>query len=259
MKITAKNLGYSIKDKSIVRDISLEFLSDEISLILGPNGAGKSTLLKLLSGQLKPTTGEIFYDGIRLSEMALIDLAQIRAILSQNTEVAFPLTVEQIVTMGRYPHIRTATAKENYEICMAAMAFFNIETFAKRNYLTLSGGEQQRVHFARVAAQIWPSSVKTPKVLFLDEPLTHLDIYYQNMFLTKIRELMDFQELVLVGIVHDLNLASNFGDKLCFLKNGTIQHFGTAEESFTTETIYQSFGLKGNIFNDPNGKKLITF
>lgn len=257
--IKTKDLHYKIKDKQLIEGLSLTFESNEITMIVGPNGAGKSTLIQLLSQQLEPTSGQIEFYGRPTAELATEKMAKKRAVLSQNTAMAFPLTVKEVVMMGRYPHFAGKPRQQDEEICMESMALFNISEMKDRNYLTLSGGEQQRVHFARIAAQIWPEGSDATKILLLDEPLTYLDIFYQYEFLRIIKQLMEVQNMIVIGVVHDLNLAYQFADKVAMLANGKLVSFDDPANVFTPQNIKFTFKVKAKILQDDKGGKHLSF
>jgi len=154
-------------------------------------------------------------------------LAKRRAVLSQAIEVAIPLSVREVVMMGRYPHFGGSPAPTDHKLVDELMEFVDVTEFAPRNYQTLSGGERQRVNFARVLAQVWPTEHQTSefprcRYLFLDEPLTFLDIHHQIDFMKKVRDFAAATDAVTIGVVHDLNLAAKFADRLYMLKDGRI-------------------------------------
>jgi iron complex transport system ATP-binding protein len=158
-------------------------------------------------------------------------------------DIAFPLTVREIVMMGRYPHFVQQPTKNDEAICNEAMLFFDISPMADRNYLTLSGGEKQRVQFARVAAQVW-STTPECKYLLLDEPLTFLDVFYQFDFMKKVKKIIHDRTIVVVGVVHDLNLASKFADQITLLHSGNVIASGTKEEVLTKDNIKLAYQLE---------------
>jgi iron complex transport system ATP-binding protein len=242
--LTAQNISYSAGKKQLLDNLSLTFEPGKINLIIGPNGAGKSTLIKVLSGMLKPSTGSIFYG---INEMSVAALAKFRAVLSQNTDLAFPLTVKEIVMMGRYPHFKSNPSLADAQICDEVMRFFDVTDFAERNFLTLSGGEKQRVHFARVAAQIWQQNSKVLSYLFLDEPLAFLDIFYQIDFMNKLLALTQQKNIVVIGVVHDLNIAGKYADKLVLINNGKVLADGDKQTVLTSENIFSAYHLKPEI------------
>src|SRR6266404_9699597 len=153
--LQASNVTYSIGNKTLISDVSLTFAPGKLHLIIGPNGAGKSTLIKVLARLLRPQTGRVEYEGVDIQNANESDLAKRRAVLSQAVEVAFPMTVREIVMMGRYPHFGGRPGPADERVVDDLMAFFDVTEFSDRDYQTLSGGERQRVNFARVLAQLW--------------------------------------------------------------------------------------------------------
>lgn len=170
--LSVQNIHYKIGNKVLLDNVSVDFHSKKINIIIGPNGAGKSTLIKIICQQLRPNSGTILYDNKNSYQITLSELSRIRAVLSQNIEVAFPITVKEVVMMGRYPHFTSKPSKKDIEACEETMTFFDVLIMADRNYMTLSGGEKQRVQFARVLAQIWYPIENSHRYLLLDEPLT---------------------------------------------------------------------------------------
>src|SRR5256714_14806063 len=160
--LQASNVTFRIGDKALISDVSLTFQPGQLHLIIGPNGAGKSTLIKVLARLLRPQTGKIEYEGVNVEATGEADLARRRAVLSQAVEVAFPLTVREVVMMGRYPHFGGRPGPADEKIVDDLMAFFDVTEFSDRDYLTLSGGERQRVNFARVLAQLWQITPAPP-------------------------------------------------------------------------------------------------
>src|SRR5436190_22783842 len=153
--LEASNITFRVGNKELISDVSLTFEPGKLHLIIGPNGAGKSTLIKIFARLLRPQTGVIEYEGVDVRDAAESDLARRRAVLSQAVEVAFPLSVREVVMMGRYPHFGTRPGPVDEKIADELMDFFEVTEFSDRNYQTLSGGERQRVNFARVLAQLW--------------------------------------------------------------------------------------------------------
>src|SRR6202789_40136 len=192
--LTATDLVFRASGRVLIDHFSACFEPGRLHLIMGANGAGKSTLIKLLARLLEPGGGRILYDGTDVARWSERELAQRRAVLSQAVEVAFSIPVRELVMMGRYPHFgaRPGTedlhiCDEDLHICDEVMQFFDVTDMADRSYGTLSGGEKQRVQFARVLAQIWRPLDGSIRHLVLDEPLTFLDIRHQIDFMEKIR------------------------------------------------------------------------
>jgi len=257
--ISIRNLHYSVGKATIIKDISIDLLPGKCTMILGPNGSGKSTFLKLFSGAAVPDSGEIIYEDQKLSSIRKEEMAKVRAVLSQSNELSFPLTVSEVVMMGRYPHFDFSPSANDYKTVGEVIEMLNLTGFAERNYLTLSGGEKQRVQFARVLSQIWKAPANTITYLFMDEPLTGLDINYQQEFL-KIAKSLLTDKLVLVAVMHDINLASQYGDELIILKEGTVAAAGSAEEVLNADLIKDVFGVSSVFIENPfTGKPLMIY
>jgi iron complex transport system ATP-binding protein len=245
--IEAVDITYSVGLRELISRVSAEFAPGRLHLIIGPNGAGKSTLVKLLSRSLRPQSGSIRYDGADIRDFNEVDLAKRRAVLSQAVEVAFPLTVREVVMMGRYPHFGGRPGPLDSEIVGDMMAFFDVTEFADRDYLTLSGGEKQRVNFARVLGQLWQPHDGTNepcRFLFLDEPLTFLDIHHQIEFMRKVREFASKPDVVTVGVIHDLNLAARFADQIVVMDNARIVASGAPSSVLNAESIRSVFNVE---------------
>ncbi len=248
--LAAKNISYSIGNIKLLHDVSVNFLPGKLNLVIGPNGAGKSTLIKILCGQLQPQQGSVLYGNCDIASIPLAARARMRAVLSQHIELAFPLKVAEVVMMGRYPHFTGTPTAQDHTACEEAMRFFDIDSMAARDYTTLSGGEQQRVHFARVAAQVWHPVAQGCRLLILDEPLTFLDVRYQFDFMHKVKALLQSPDLLVVGVVHDLNLAAKFAHHITLLHQGKVQAFGSRDEVLTKEHIKTAYQLEPVIHRD---------
>jgi iron complex transport system ATP-binding protein len=246
--LTASNITFRAGNKPLVSDISVSFAPARLHLIIGPNGAGKSTLIKVLARLLRPHVGTVEYEGADISVASEAELAKRRAVLSQAVEAAFPLTVREVVMMGRYPHFRGRPGPIDEKIVDEVMSQFELKEFDARYYQTLSGGERQRVNFARVLAQLYRDGSMTTdsscRYLFLDEPLTFLDIRHQIEFLKKIRAFAEAPDVVTIGVVHDLNLAARFADHIVLLNEARVIANGTPIEVLTAERIQAVFGVQ---------------
>lgn len=246
--LEAVNLTYGVGKRDLISEVSVRFAPGMLHLIIGPNGAGKSTLIKVLSRLLRPHVGAVKYEGEDARDASELDLARRRAVLSQAVEVAFPLKVREVVTMGRYPHFGASPGPIDEKIVDQMMEHFDVMEFAERDYQTLSGGEQQRVNFARVLAQLWRTGRADAstrcRYLFLDEPLTFLDIRHQIEFMKKVREFAAQLDVVTVGVVHDLNLAARFADQIVMMNGGRIIAHGSPKDVLTAQLIRQVFEVE---------------
>ena len=253
--IEIKTLGYQIRDKWLVKDVSYVFETGKIHMLCGPNGAGKSTLLKLLALEKKPHTGTIYYEGVPVNYDSRLSYAKQRAVLSQHTDIGFPMKVSEIIMMGRYPHFKSNPTKKDHQICDEVMEELGLNDFKNRNYLTLSGGEQQRVQFARVLTQLWDIPSGAPRMLLLDEPIASLDLRHQFDFLHELKKFMD-QRTTVIAILHDLNLALNYGDEALLLSNGQLFASGKPAAVLNPENIKNVFHVDSEIQELPSSKIL---
>jgi iron complex transport system ATP-binding protein len=253
--LEGRDITYTVGGRDLVSGVSATFDRGSLGVIVGANGAGKSTLVRVFCRQLDPTAGTVSYDGRSLGDWSDAELARVRGVLSQNVEVAFPLRAWEIVLMGRYPHFTGTPTPVDERACEEAMRFFDVWDWAERDYLTLSGGERQRVHFARVLAQIWYPREEGSRFLVLDEPLTFLDIHYQFAFMHKLRELLTAGDLAVVGVLHDLNLAARFADKVVMLHEGRVLASGPPDQVLTPELIATGFGVKATVLRLADGTR----
>jgi iron complex transport system ATP-binding protein len=241
-----KDAGYAVGKKWLLQNVSYQFVPGKCYMICGPNGAGKSTLMKLLSLSLTTDTGEVLYNNSKVNYNKKEDYAKYRAVLSQQVDISFPMEVEEVVMMGRYPHFKMNPTKEDFEICDEVIALQDLDAFRKRNFVTLSGGEKQRVQFARVLAQIWKMPKDSARILLLDEPISSLDIKYQFDFLKHVKQFLNDQTIV-IAVLHDLNLALNYADEILLLNNGTLFEGGNPANVLSPENINKVFHLDFNL------------
>lgn len=258
--LTATNLVFRAGRRALIDRVSVSFEPGRLHLIIGPNGAGKSTLIRMLARLLRPSEGQVLYDGEDVSRRNERDLALRRAVLSQAVEVAFSLPVRELVLMGRYPHFTARPGASDLHVCEEVMRFFDVDGMADRSYGTLSGGEKQRVQFARVLAQIWRPLEGVTRVLFLDEPLTFLDIRHQIDFMHKVRVFATQKDVIAVGVVHDLNLAAQFADRLLLLHQARILADGLTQDVLTEEHLGAAFAVCPVLLTNPaTGRKHLAF
>ena len=253
MTIKSESMSLEIDGGEIVNDINIEVFPGKVLALIGPNGAGKSTILKILSGDIKPTNGVVKYNDINISNIPFVDRAHIRGVMSQSQTIAFDFSVLEIIEMGwlhsdhdYYTSFYPDVLKQIIEDC-------ELQHLADRKFNTLSGGEQKRVHFARVLLQLWiPEGDIHPRFMLLDEPLANLDIYHELKMLEIIKKHLSKNIGVLL-IVHDLNTASKFADNIVLMKNGTIVKNGSTIEVLTESILSETYETKIKV-NDTSPK-----
>ncbi|VDZ86796.1 heme ABC transporter ATP-binding protein [Kluyvera intermedia] len=230
--INAQNLTFSINGRRLTNNVSLALPGGEIVAILGPNGAGKSTLLRQLTGYLQPDSGHCSLFGRPLNDWPTAALATTRAVMRQNCHMAFPFSVMEVVRMGRHPH-RTRNPRDETE---HIMALCGCSELASRDYRHLSGGEQQRVQLARLLVQLWEPE-PSPKWLFLDEPTSALDIHHQQHLFRLLRQLVQERQFSVCCVLHDLNLAARYADRIILLQKGQVVDNGSPREVLTESAL----------------------
>ncbi|ENR5393028.1 MULTISPECIES: heme ABC transporter ATP-binding protein [Providencia] len=245
--IVAKNLNYSVGNKKLTDNVSLVLPDGEIVAILGPNGAGKSTLLRQLTGFLPSDSGECMLLGKSLKEWQPEALACVRAVMQQNSNMAFSFRVREIVLMGCYlsPSLKKKdNAQYIMELCDCA-------SLAHRDYMSLSGGEQQRVQLARLLAQLWEDE-PVSKWLFLDEPTSALDIHHQQHLFRLLRQLVNTRKINVCCVLHDLNLAARFADRIILMHQGQIIANGSPKEILTQQQVNTLYQADISVIDDPH-------
>ena len=245
------HVAYRVGDVHILRDVSVRFRPHRFNVILGPNGAGKSSLLKISTGLAKPSSGEVTWAGRPLGDYRTSELARSRAVLSQHVELAFAMPVGEVVMMGRYPHYGRAPSARDREIVTRTLELVDMRGKREQTYSTLSGGEQQKVQLARVLAQIWSEDGSDEeKLLFLDEPTAGLDVHYQIHILDVARELQN-HHCTVVAILHDLNIAMQYGNSFFMMSGGRVVHETDDPEGISKELIEQVYGVRAHRIADP--------
>ncbi|MAH00158.1 heme ABC transporter ATP-binding protein [Halopseudomonas aestusnigri] len=244
--LSVEQLGCSRGGRQVLRDLTFDLHAGEVIAVLGTNGAGKSTLLAALCGELAVDTGRVQLAGRNLDEWTAGERARRLAVLPQQSELAFPFRVEEVVALGCMPH--ATGLQQDRAICADAMAAADVTHLSQRSYLTLSGGERQRVHLARVLAQVW--EVGEGGCLLLDEPTASLDLAHQRLIMQQARAMASRGLSVLV-VLHDLNLAAAYADRVLLLHEGRLDALGTPWQVLQADHIERVFGVAVQVQRHP--------
>jgi iron complex transport system ATP-binding protein len=256
--LRTENISFKVDQKYLLHESSIQFEPGKFHVIMGANGAGKSTLLKLLAGDQKPSSGKIDFFGKELNHYSKKELATKRAVLSQHYNITFPISVNDIVLMGRYPYFFNNPSANDLSICKKAMQLMDVVDFSERDYNTLSGGEAQKVQMSRVLSQIWEGKEGEEKLLFLDEPVSHLDVKYQHQLLKAAKNLCS-EHTTVIAILHDINLSIAYADRIIFIKQGKIAYDTTELSQISTEVIHDVFDVASTILHPENHKPVVIF
>jgi iron complex transport system ATP-binding protein len=234
----AEHVSGGYHEETIVHDVSFEIARGDFLGIIGPNGSGKSTLLRLLTRVLPLERGDVELNGEKISRMSVRELAKKVAFVPQDTFIHFPFRVEEIVLMGRIPHLKRLQfeTQKDFLIAENAMTLTDVLPLRRKEIDELSAGERQRVIIAKALTQ-------EPVLLFLDEPTSHLDIGHQVRVLDLLKRLNREKQLTVVIVLHDLNLASEYCDRILLLNEGRVFKEGRPEEVLTyanIEAVYKT-------------------
>ncbi|MGL5089082.1 MAG: ABC transporter ATP-binding protein [Cetobacterium sp.] len=249
MGIKIKNLSFSYEDKEILKNLEVNIKKGKMTGILGPNGCGKSTFLKNILGYLSPNNGEIVFNGKDSSQLSKKEKAKIISLVPQKSSLMTNMSVKDFVLMGRLPHLKSNWSGYSFHDLNHVqdnLKLLNLESFAERVAISLSGGEFQRVLLARALTQ-------NPEILLLDEPTSALDLNHAVDLLNKVKKLVLEKSLTSVAVLHDLNLAAMFCDELIMMKDGVVKFYGTPEKVLTEENLKEVYNLKSRIIKDENG------
>lgn len=236
--LTARGLGWKVDGHSILEGLDQSVVAGECLAVVGPNGAGKTTLLRLLVGLLEPSSGSLAWGGIPYSDLSRRELAQRISYVPQSHPLRIPLTVQQMVLLGRYPYLsalRIAPREGDYEAVGRALELAGIETLRQRPLAELSGGERQSVYIASALAQ-------EAELMVLDEPTTHLDPLHQREIAALLGRLNQQAGLSVVVATHDLNFASLLADRILALREGTAVACETPAEMLRAARLTEVFG-----------------
>ena len=250
--IDVKNITYSYDGvQNAVENIKFSVDQGEIISIIGPNGSGKSTILKCVSGYLSPQSGEVLVHYKNINDYTAKEIAKAMSLIQQHFALDYDFTVMQVVLMGRNPHIKRlqSESEEDYRIANDALKKAEIYHLKSRSITSLSGGEWQRMILARALCQ-------QSSIMLLDEPITGLDIKHQVNLMSIIAKLSKQSKISAVFVLHDLNLANHYSDRIILLHQGHVFKSGKPQEIITKENLEFVYETPINII-DNNGRKII--
>ena len=257
--LRCRDAAVRVGRKALVSGVGLSLQPGRLTAIVGPNGAGKSTLLSLLSGQKTPDEGAVTLDGTALAAYAPADLALRRAVMPQESAVAFDFTVREVAELGRFPH-RRRPSRDEAGIVAQALEATTVAALAGRIFNTLSGGEKARVHLTRALAQLWePLPGGATRWLLLDEPTAALDLAHQHQAMRLVRRWAHGQGVGVVAVLHDLNLALRYADDVLVLAGGQVRSNGPAAEVLTPELIGDAWGVHCQAITSEDGVPQCVF
>lgn len=263
MSLEARNLSLSFSGIPLLWNINLTVNSGEVTTIVGPNGAGKTSLLRCLVNELAMTSGRVLFNQLDIDHLPASDRARTLAVLPQHSLLDFPFTAREVVMLGRTPH-DTGVRKDD-EIVSEALSAVDGSYLSDRFYTQLSGGEKQRVHLARVLAQIWEPVVENnsldkyghDRYLVLDEPTSSFDLSHQQLTLDVVQQFAR-KGVGILMVMHDLNLAARCSHQMVLMQCGEIVTSGTPGEVLTPENVRRVFDVEAEIAAHPQtGKPLV--
>ena len=252
-----ENLNFEIQKKEILKNISLSIKNNNFLSIVGPNGCGKSTLIKTINRNIDIQSGEITLNDKNIENFSDKDLALKRSVLNQSFSFPYSFKSIEIVEMGLYAY--ELDMKKKNEILDYVIEKLHLHNLKDKNYLVLSGGEKQKIQFARVVVQLCASCEKE-RYLFLDEPTLNLDIFYQFKILDLAKELQKDLNIGVCAILHDINQAYLYSDEVVMMKDGQIKYFGATKDILNYKNIFDIFEVKSEFVYSKNLQKdiLIT-
>jgi iron complex transport system ATP-binding protein len=244
--LQAQGLGFSVGLAHLVAEVDVEFSAGELVAIIGPNGAGKSTLLALLAGDLPASAGTVAVKHLPIGDIPPPDLSLLRALLGQGIPADIPFTAAAVVAFGRYPHRRDPanSSTRDRKIIAEAMQRTDTAHLADRTFATLSGGERTRVSLARVFAQDTP-------IVLLDEPTTALDPAHEEHVMSEARRLARQDGKTVITVLHDLNAAAAYADRIVLMADATVRSAGRPEEVLQEGLLTEVYGHPMKVVDHP--------
>ncbi|MFY1067174.1 ABC transporter ATP-binding protein [Enterococcus sp. AD013-P3] len=249
--IEAKEIGKQYLDKQVLQAIDLSLPKGELIAFIGPNGAGKSTLLSIMSRLQGTFSGQLYIDDGEIRAWDSKELAQRLAILKQSNQVQARITVAELVAFGRFPYSRGRLTTADQQLIADALAEMSLTELAEEEIQTLSGGQLQRAYIAMILAQ-------DTEYILLDEPLNNLDMNHANQMMHLLRRLVAKLGKTVLLVIHDINFAAGFADKIVALKGGRLFKIGTPTEVITPAVLGELYEMKVNVI-DYNGRPFCMY
>lgn len=255
MSILVSDLSYVVNSATLLKGISIEVSKGSIVAVVGPNGSGKTTLLKVLNGESMASGGNVLIGEVDVSSLSLKERALQFGVLPQEAALDFPFRVHEVVQMGRIPHL--TPMRVNHDVVDEVISEMQLNEIRDRVYLTLSGGEKQRVQIARVFAQIWDS--RESAYLFLDEPTAALDLSHQLSLVRTLKRISKLGTTILV-VLHDVNLALRFAQQVVLLCEGRLLAVGAPLDVLTRDNMREAYAVDIDMFptDDPARPFIMT-
>lgn len=252
MSITLEKVVRNYSQKVCIGPVTLDIERGGITALVGPNGAGKSTMLTMVGRLMGADEGTIKVANLDIAATKSKDLAKIISILRQENHFVTRLTVRQLVGFGRFPHSRGRLTKEDEQLISEAIDFLGLTDLENRYLDELSGGQRQRAYVAMVLAQ------NTDYVL-LDEPLNNLDMQHSVQMMQHLRQAADKMERTIVIVLHDINFAAHYADRICAMKDGEVVAYGKSVEIMNPETLSEIFNTPVNVIEGPAGPLAVYY
>ena len=254
LDIELKDLDFAYKSRKkefpVLEDISLQIKGSQLVSILGPNGVGKSTLIHCMNKILEPTGGAVIINDHDIKDISIKDLAKIMGYVPYSSVDNFPLTVTDTVLMGRHPHSKWGSLDDDVRIVYDMLCLIGIEDLADRNFNELSAGQHQKVMLARGLAQ-------EPRIMFLDEPTSNLDIKYQLEITKILRRLSREKNMLVIMISHDINIAAKYSDNIIMMHDGGVYAIGKPQDVITAENIKHVYDVNAKVIVDEGRPHII--
>jgi len=250
MKVKVEDLEFSYSSIPVLKDITLDLEGPRFVSILGPNGVGKSTFIHCINKILSPTGGTVYIDGKDVNNIPIKELAKEIGYVPYSSNDTFSLTVVDTVLMGRHPHSKWNSLKEDVAVVYDALKLLGIRKLAMRRFNELSAGQHQKVMLAR-------GLVQEPRILLLDEPTSNLDVRHQLDVTKVLKRLTDEKKILTIMISHDINIAAKFSDEVILMHDGTVYAVGKPEDVITKDNLRVVYGVESEIVYDDGRPHII--